>query len=36
MYHEFKEILTEWKISNEKYGQIFTDNGTHMMNAGQE
>lgn len=31
MYHESEEILTEWKISKEKYDAIFTDNGTHLM-----
>lgn len=33
MYHESEEILTEWKITNEKYDSIFTDNETHMMKA---
>jgi len=33
MYHESEEILTEWKVSNEKYDSIYNDNGTHMMKA---
>lgn len=31
MYRDSEAILTEWKISNEKYDTMFTDNGTHMM-----
>lgn len=31
MYRDSEAILTEWKISNEKYDTMFTNNGTHMM-----